>query len=137
MIIHSLSLSLSPLVQGYRQRNAFMITQGPMEDTVGDFWRMVWELKSAAIVMLTQLEEDGEVRVWLLPLPPPSPPPPHHTHTHSQEMSRKYWSDTVGEAAVFGLFHVELTSEVRDLGDYCTRKLKLSPISNVCRALSH
>ena len=32
-----------------------------MEDTVGDFWRMVWELKSAAIVMLTQLEENGEV----------------------------------------------------------------------------
>ena len=33
---------------------------------------------------------------------------------------------------MFGLFHVELTSEVRDLGDYCTRKIKLSPISNVC-----
>ena len=47
-------------------------------------------------------------------------------------MSRKYWSDTVGEAAVFGLFHVELTSEVRELGDYCTRKIKLSPISKVC-----
>ena len=53
---------LPPHVQGYRQRNAFMITQGPMENTVEDFWRMVWELKSAAIVMLTQLEEDGEVR---------------------------------------------------------------------------
>ena len=47
-------------------------------------------------------------------------------------MSQKYWSDKVGDAAVFGLFHVELTSEVRDLGDYCTRKLKLSPISKVC-----
>ena len=32
-----------------------------MEGTVGDFWRMVWEYKSAAIVMLTQLEEEGEV----------------------------------------------------------------------------
>ena len=40
-----------------------MITQGPMKETVGDFWRMVWEFKSAAIVMLTQLEEDGEVCV--------------------------------------------------------------------------
>ena len=49
------------LCQGYRQRNAFIITQGPMENTVGDFWRMVWEMKSAAIVMLTQLQEDGEV----------------------------------------------------------------------------
>ena len=36
-----------------------------------------------------------------------------HTHTHlaaSQEMSRKYWSDTVGEAAVFGQFYVEFTT---------------------------
>ena len=50
-------------------------------------------------------------------------------------MSRKYWSDEVGEAAVFGIFHVELTSEVRDLGDYCTRKIKLSPISKVIHTL--
>ena len=47
--------------QGYRQRNAFIITQGPMKNTVGDFWKMMWEQKSTAIVMLTQLQEDGEV----------------------------------------------------------------------------
>lgn len=32
-----------------------------MKNTAGDFWRMVWEMKTAAIVMLTQIEEDGEV----------------------------------------------------------------------------
>ena len=51
-------------------------------------------------------------------------------------MSQKYWSDEVGEAAVFGKFHVELTSEVKDLGDYCTRKLNLSPIDKV-HTISH
>ena len=32
-----------------------------MENTIGDFWRMIWEQKSAAIVMLTELEEGGKV----------------------------------------------------------------------------
>ena len=53
------------MVQGYRQRNAFIVTQGPMENTTGDFWRMVWEQKTATIVMLTQLKENGEVSVSL------------------------------------------------------------------------
>ena len=30
-------------------------------NTTGDFWRMVWEQKSSAIVMLTQLLEAGRV----------------------------------------------------------------------------
>ena len=51
---------LSPW-QGYRQRVAFIVTQAPMENTIGDFWRMIWEQKSAAIVMLTELEEGGKV----------------------------------------------------------------------------
>ena len=38
-----------------------MITQAPMQNTVEDFWRMVWEYKSSIIVMLTQLEEGEEV----------------------------------------------------------------------------
>ena len=56
-----LSLSLLSPWQGYRQRVAFMVTQAPMENTIGDFWRMIWEHKSAAIVMLTELEEGGKV----------------------------------------------------------------------------
>jgi protein tyrosine phosphatase len=48
-------------MQGYRQRNAFILTQAPMSNTTGDFWKMIWEQKSAAIVMLTELEEDGKV----------------------------------------------------------------------------
>ena len=52
--------TLSPW-QGYRQRVAFIVTQAPMENTIGDFWRMIWEQKSAAIVMLTELEEGGKV----------------------------------------------------------------------------
>ena len=48
-------------LQGYKQRNAYLATQAPLANTVNDFWRMVWEFKSRAIVMLCQLSEDGQV----------------------------------------------------------------------------
>ena len=34
-----------------------------MESTSADFWRMIWENKSHAIVMLGQLNENGEVKI--------------------------------------------------------------------------
>ena len=47
--------------QGYKLKNAYIATQGPMSNTVHDFWRMIWEFKSKAIVQLCQLEENGIV----------------------------------------------------------------------------
>jgi protein tyrosine phosphatase len=32
-----------------------------MENTRGDFWRLAWEQQSAVILMLTGLEENGQV----------------------------------------------------------------------------
>ncbi|KAK1120354.1 hypothetical protein K0M31_012337 [Melipona bicolor] len=34
--------------------NAYIVTQGPMENTVTEFWRMVWQEKACCIVMLTK-----------------------------------------------------------------------------------
>lgn len=47
---------------GYNKPNQYIATQGPLPNTVGDFWRMVWEQKSRTIVMMTQLEERGRVK---------------------------------------------------------------------------
>lgn len=57
-------------VDGYRRQNAYIATQGPLPETFGDFWRMVWEQRSATIVMMTRLEEKSRVR----PGPRPSAP---------------------------------------------------------------
>lgn len=38
-----------------------MASQGPLQHTIEDFWRMIWEWRSCSIVMLTELEERGQV----------------------------------------------------------------------------
>ena len=47
--------------QGYKLRNAYIAAQAPLQETVSDFWRMIWEFKSKAIVMLCNFEESGQV----------------------------------------------------------------------------
>ncbi|PNI33397.1 PTPRE isoform 4 [Pan troglodytes] len=44
-------------IDGYRQKDYFIATQGPLAHTVEDFWRMIWEWKSHTIVMLTEVQE--------------------------------------------------------------------------------
>lgn len=49
-------------LQGYGDEDrAYVATQGPTVNTVGDFWRMVWQERSPIIVMITNLEEKNEV----------------------------------------------------------------------------
>ncbi|XP_059221332.1 tyrosine-protein phosphatase Lar isoform X4 [Stomoxys calcitrans] len=47
---------------GYRKHNAYVATQGPLQDTISDFWRMCWELKTTTIVMMTRLEERTRIK---------------------------------------------------------------------------
>lgn len=52
-------------IDGYRKQNAYIATQGPLPETMGDFWRMVWEQRTATVVMMTRLEEKSRVREWV------------------------------------------------------------------------
>ncbi|XP_051768661.1 receptor-type tyrosine-protein phosphatase F isoform X8 [Ctenopharyngodon idella] len=49
-------------IDGYRKQNAYIATQGPLPETLSDFWRMVWEQRASTIVMMTRLEEKSRVK---------------------------------------------------------------------------
>ncbi|KAL8583348.1 hypothetical protein ACOMHN_057634 [Nucella lapillus] len=40
----------------------YILTQGPLEHTCGDFWLMIWQQKSKAVVMLNRVIEKGTVK---------------------------------------------------------------------------
>jgi len=45
---------------------ALVLLQGPLPETVGDFWRAVWEQHVPSVVMMTKLEERNRVSVCCL-----------------------------------------------------------------------
>ncbi|ELK04198.1 Receptor-type tyrosine-protein phosphatase T [Pteropus alecto] len=49
-------------IDGYHRPRHYIATQGPMQETVKDFWRMIWQENSASIVMVTNLVEVGRVK---------------------------------------------------------------------------
>ncbi|XP_053780439.1 receptor-type tyrosine-protein phosphatase delta isoform X11 [Desmodus rotundus] len=49
-------------IDGYRKQNAYIATQGSLPETFGDFWRMIWEQRSATVVVMTKLEERSRVK---------------------------------------------------------------------------
>ncbi|KAA3681442.1 receptor-type tyrosine-protein phosphatase delta [Paragonimus westermani] len=56
-------------VDGFRKQNAYVATQAPLPETMQDFWSMIWDQKSAVIVSLSGLVEEGEImcdRYWPL-----------------------------------------------------------------------
>ncbi|XP_058870096.1 receptor-type tyrosine-protein phosphatase S-like isoform X6 [Acipenser ruthenus] len=52
----------SNYIDGYRKQNAYIATQGPLPETFGDFWRMLWEQRAATVVMMTKLEEKSRIK---------------------------------------------------------------------------
>ncbi|XP_052007585.1 receptor-type tyrosine-protein phosphatase delta-like isoform X5 [Xyrauchen texanus] len=85
-------------IDGYRKQNAYIATQGALPETFGDFWRMIWEQRSANIVMMTKLEERSRVKC------------------------DQYWPNRGTET--FGLIQVTLLDTV-ELATYCVRTFAL------------
>ncbi|XP_045577638.1 receptor-type tyrosine-protein phosphatase delta isoform X43 [Salmo salar] len=88
----------SNYIDGYRKQNAYIATQGSLPETFGDFWRMIWEQRSANIVMMTKLEERSRVKC------------------------DQYWPTRGTET--YGLIQVTLLDTV-ELATYCVRTFAL------------
>ncbi|XP_036389242.1 receptor-type tyrosine-protein phosphatase V-like isoform X1 [Megalops cyprinoides] len=58
--LHSDYINASYVPGGFSKRD-FICTQGPLQNTVADFWRMVWEQNVRVIVMVTVCIENGRV----------------------------------------------------------------------------
>ncbi|KAJ1960540.1 phosphotyrosine-specific ptp2-like protein, partial [Dipsacomyces acuminosporus] len=71
----------------------YIATQGPLPDTVYDFWKMVWEHHSLVIVMLTQEHENGRSKC-------------HH-----------YWPNKLGEESQYGDLVVKWEAEAEHPDD--------------------
>ncbi|XP_065347378.1 receptor-type tyrosine-protein phosphatase S-like [Cloeon dipterum] len=49
-------------IDGYKRPRAYIATQGPKPQTVVDFWRMIWQEKVEAVVMVASLVENGKTK---------------------------------------------------------------------------
>ncbi|XP_055274939.1 receptor-type tyrosine-protein phosphatase C [Moschus berezovskii] len=47
-------------IDGFKEPRKYIAAQGPRDETVDDFWRMIWEQKATVIVMVTRCEEGNK-----------------------------------------------------------------------------
>lgn len=95
-------------IRGYLgDEKAYIATQGPMVNTVNDFWQMAWQEEAPVIVMITKLKEKNEKCVL-------------------------YWPEKRG---IYGKVEV-LVNSIRECEHYTTRSLTLK-CGNQTRTLQH
>lgn len=84
-------------ISGYNKPKAYICTQGPVEKTVADFWRLVWQEEICKFIMAANLVEEGKRKV------------------------ERYWPDTCSK---YGDIMVTLVSE-EVFVDYTIRTFKV------------
>ncbi|XP_076846774.1 protein tyrosine phosphatase receptor type Db isoform X4 [Brachyhypopomus gauderio] len=93
-------------IDGYRRQGAYIATQGPLPETISDFWKMVWEQHTANIIMITKLEEKARMSSFFF----------------SKNKCDQYWPSRGSET--YGLMQVSVLDTV-ELASYCVRTFAL------------
>uniref|UniRef100_A0A8C5QNL7 Receptor-type tyrosine-protein phosphatase C n=1 Tax=Leptobrachium leishanense TaxID=445787 RepID=A0A8C5QNL7_9ANUR len=88
-------------INGFKEPRKYIAAQGPKEETMNDFWRMIWEQKSTIIVMVTRCEEGN------------------------RNKCAQYWPTEEGDSAMFGDIEVTMREE-KFFPDYISRKLHIT-----------
>eukprot|EP00051_Salpingoeca_urceolata_P021978 m.351963 g.351963 ORF g.351963 m.351963 type:complete len:1960 (+) comp19898_c14_seq4:3668-9547(+) len=93
-------------LDGFARRRAYIAAQGPLWNTLDDFWYMVWQERATTIVMITPLVERG------------------------QKKCEQYWPN-VGESLQYGPFSVSTRSEEEQCnGGFWSRQLSVTHADN-------
>ncbi|XP_005162238.3 tyrosine-protein phosphatase non-receptor type 22 isoform X3 [Danio rerio] len=88
-------------IKGVSGSKAYIATQGPLSNTVLDFWRMIWEYNIKVIVMVCREFEMG------------------------RKKCERYWPESKGDVFVCEAFTILYESD-ENKGDYLTRTLKVT-----------
>ncbi|GFS48396.1 receptor-type tyrosine-protein phosphatase kappa [Trichonephila clavipes] len=87
-------------VDGYKKGTRYICTQGPLDTTIVDFWRMIWQEDVNVIVMTANIIEGGKKKC------------------------EKYWPDKISKVADI---IITLQNEMSFI-DYTTRNFKLQKV---------
>ncbi|GIY08823.1 hypothetical protein CDAR_199232 [Caerostris darwini] len=93
-------------IPGYSSLREYIASQGPLANTVDDFWRMIWEQSVSMIVMLTQCVERGKNKCeqyW----------PDAGEAKHYGDMQVRTISESMLSSYTIRLYHVQLGSQER------------------------
>ncbi|KAI3388044.1 hypothetical protein SNEBB_008850 [Seison nebaliae] len=81
-------------VDGYQQEKAYINTQGPLQETIADFWEMIWEQQVLVILMLTRLMENERIKC------------------------SEYWPAKIGEIFLVGPLQIKTTEVDRSSNSF-------------------
>ncbi|XP_076385734.1 tyrosine-protein phosphatase non-receptor type 2 isoform X2 [Megachile rotundata] len=105
------------LIRVDRAHRQYILTQGPLENTAGHFWLMVWEQNSKAVLMLNKIIEKNHVKCY------------------------QYWplGDSENNTMMFADVGIKVTYISKtESSDYTTRVLKLTDLeTNESREILH
>lgn len=91
-------------IQGYMKPKTYIATQGPIPESISDFWRMVWEQDSRTVIMLTNPFEKGKLKCEV------------------------YWPREIGASTMHGNIEVTLM-DMTQLADYTIRNFSIHKVT--------
>lgn len=97
------------LVKMEKAERKYILTQGPLKETVGHFWVMIWEQNTKAIVMLNKLLEKKQIKC------------------------HQYWPEKMGEEHILNLTDVGLSIEYikyEECTNFSKRTLRLTDLES-------
>uniref|UniRef100_T1ITA2 Protein-tyrosine-phosphatase n=1 Tax=Strigamia maritima TaxID=126957 RepID=T1ITA2_STRMM len=86
--------------QSILKPNAYIATQGPSEKTINDLWRMVWQVQTPCIIMLTK------------------------TFDFIKVMCNQYWPNNINQTEQYGMIQVTVV-QFEQLANFVIRTIKM------------